>query len=215
MKKILKGTTGLIMILGISGGVANASLSSVDWNNQGDGLLTYDNQTGLAWLDLTVTDNISYNQVQNRLSSDLSGFRYGTIAEVATLMQHAGIEYFNNTTEYGKQSLFPKVATFYNLLGKTNEEQYRSTAFGFVDQGYGSYHYIAGVLTSGDDGAYLVVDRITQGWYELADAQPYSEVGSFLVKNYTPPSPVPVPSTVLLLGSGLVGLAAIGKRHSR
>lgn len=41
---------------------ANAALVSLDWQTDGDNLITRDDY-GLEWLDLTVTANRSYNDI--------------------------------------------------------------------------------------------------------------------------------------------------------
>jgi hypothetical protein len=51
----------LIALL-ISATSAHAELVATDWKNTGDGLATLDTATGIEWLDLTQTDNMSINQ---------------------------------------------------------------------------------------------------------------------------------------------------------
>ena len=40
---------------------ANATIISTDWRITGDNLITQDTDSGLEWLDLTVTDGLSYS----------------------------------------------------------------------------------------------------------------------------------------------------------
>ena len=50
-------------VLGFTASLASAALSSSDWRESGDGLLTVDSVTGLAWLDLTQTSGLSFDAV--------------------------------------------------------------------------------------------------------------------------------------------------------
>ena len=70
----------------------SAGLLTVDGWTVGDERLTRDTQTGLDWLDLTVTDNKSINDifVSHFGNLDGLGFRLATLNEVATLFTHAG-----------------------------------------------------------------------------------------------------------------------------
>jgi len=51
------------VVLGFTASFASAALSSSDWRESGDGLLTVDSVTGLAWLDLTQTSGLSFDAV--------------------------------------------------------------------------------------------------------------------------------------------------------
>ncbi len=65
----------------------NAELVSYDWLTEGDGNVTLDTQTGLLWLDLDVTADLSYYQVKFSLENNSSyeGFRFATADEVRAL----------------------------------------------------------------------------------------------------------------------------------
>ena len=73
-------------------GTANAIPTSADWQTADDGLITYDDNTKLEWLDLTVTAGISYNTVSSQLGAGgaYEGFRYATSAEISTLWDSFG-----------------------------------------------------------------------------------------------------------------------------
>lgn len=76
----------------LSASSAHANLISVDaWTN-GDGRLTRDTQTGLDWLDLSVTNNIGIQDVLTGNYGDLTsfGFRMATMNEAVTLITNAG-----------------------------------------------------------------------------------------------------------------------------
>jgi len=69
----------------------------------GDQLMTLDTETNLEWLNLTATANLSYLEVLGGAGGYTTtyGFRYATGAEIALLLQHAGI------TKYGLTQAVP------------------------------------------------------------------------------------------------------------
>lgn len=67
--------------------VAVASLSVADLSASGDGLLTVDSQSGLAWLDLTQTRGLSVNQAAGG-NWFAQGFRFASSAELDGLVSH-------------------------------------------------------------------------------------------------------------------------------
>lgn len=86
-RKILVITLLLEIILTV--GIAKAGLISCDWHTAGDGLLTYDDETGLEWLDVALTLNNSINEIESKLQSgkEYDGFRYATPVEFKQLLK--------------------------------------------------------------------------------------------------------------------------------
>jgi hypothetical protein len=82
---------------------ANAELISKDWLAKGDGLLTYDTETKLYWLDVNYTNSgndvdvaaeNNFDAIQSRLldpGDPLHAFRHATVLEVNELFQNAGL----------------------------------------------------------------------------------------------------------------------------
>lgn len=72
--------------------LASADLTSRDWASSGDGLLTFDSDSGLEWLDWQYTNNRSYADVSSQLGAggEFEGFRYATEDEMRGLYEHAG-----------------------------------------------------------------------------------------------------------------------------
>jgi hypothetical protein len=89
MRELVIGALGLLLAVS----PASAALIEVDLFTQGDKLLTLDTSTGLEWLDLTVTENESYNSIIGGFGGFITGegFRYATEAEIAALRGQAGI----------------------------------------------------------------------------------------------------------------------------
>ncbi len=72
---------------------SHAALVERDFLIAGDSLLTYDESSGLEWLDLPVVEDHTWSQLQARLSSngDLFGFRLATEEELIALFTEVGI----------------------------------------------------------------------------------------------------------------------------
>lgn len=82
----------------------------------GDALLTYDDDTGLEWLDLTYTTGLSYLEINDAWigSGDpLWGFRHANPSEVETLFVNAGVDPINASSAYGT------VSSLLGLVGVT------------------------------------------------------------------------------------------------
>lgn len=205
-------------VLAASSLSVQATIVSLDWQSSGDGKLTYDNVSGLEWLDLTETTNTSYNQMLAQINSpgDLySSFRYATSAELDQLVQQ-----FNLTTTNMLYSGFSNgIADLSGYLGITAFESPPGTAgypgtgfYGFIgdltleNYPWQDYRGTIGMYNSttcqiGDCYAVEIS-------YTLPDnaAEMY---GHFLVRDATV---VPIPAAAWLFGSGLICLAGIKRK---
>lgn len=79
----------LALAASLSTSWASAALTSVDLRSAGDGLLTVDSTSGLAWLDLSVTQGLSAEQVWAGPWKN-QGFRLASRDEVQGLLDAAG-----------------------------------------------------------------------------------------------------------------------------
>lgn len=178
--------TVLLAVLLVSTTV-NAALVSVYWQSRGDNLITRDTVSGLDWLDLTETNNMSYVTVYQSLSvgSQFEGWRYATNNEVVSLWEnfnidlssdalsqvsslnsdlHIATSYLGNiTTEYGYNNEFPV-----GVLGLTVNS---------VDQGYQN-HMSAYYWNSIDITIYEIDGQVTDIFY----LDRYVTTGSYLVR---------------------------------
>lgn len=181
-------------------GTAQAALVATEWEGGsfGNTSLTLDTSTSLVWLDMAYTAGQSFNGVQARLSSDLSGFRVANYYEISGLLSNAGI----NTIGYAPKDVGEgaNMATLLNLLGKTE-------AFSLVGMFDGLSVYPNGrplwrfsLLSDGVSTASYIEGPFQDHYFA-------SYVGTFLVR---PISAIPEPETygMFLAGLGLVGFMA-------
>lgn len=77
-----------IVALALFSMAADAAFEKTDWNAAGDKLVTVDTSTGLEWLNLAATDNMSVGIVNAFLPTTFAGWRLPTNAEVVTMMNN-------------------------------------------------------------------------------------------------------------------------------
>lgn len=138
----------------------NASLIPTDWKNAGDALATLDTDTGLEWLDLSLTARDSLETLASRLSSDLAGWRMATQSEVDRLHLNYDSTLYSTKVEY---------------IGTTNTKMnpWRSL-FGITGSGSASM----GVYQR-DDGQWGVVGAYRTGlprWLTMGGSMNLSEM---------------------------------------
>jgi hypothetical protein len=80
--------------------LASADFVSADLYSVGDKLATIDTDTGLEWLKLTATDNMSIRQVATLLETDYVGFRLAYRSEVTNMVERLIPTTFNDGYTY-------------------------------------------------------------------------------------------------------------------
>ena len=195
----------------------SAAVVNADWKTVGDDLLTNDDATGLFWLDLTETNNLSRDYVVTQLGSggDFAGFRYATTAEVVQLWANFNIDLSAGqpTSQAGHDG---NVATATAFLGNIVCEYSCSTApngaFGITAELVATASY---VRIGAAQGYYGNGDPVTT--YNIAGGgnSEGSWSSGLYFGHYLVVSEVPIPAAFWLFGSGLFGLIGVARRKVR
>ncbi len=155
-----------------------------------DGNMFTDTETGYTWMDVDVYQGQLFNSVESTLSGTL--FHIATTAEVTEL--------FNN---------FPTDQNIASIIGWTFSYSDGPT----ID--YISHGFIDNLVTDSMGEAYWTwTEHLSQSVGIIFGSsiinRDYAEdyIGVWVVNSS---DPVPLPPTILLLGSGLIGLAGFGK----
>jgi hypothetical protein len=182
-----------------------------------------DTDSGNEWLDLSITQGLSYNDVNTLLAvgGDLEGWSYASYASVQNMFTNAGATFLN-------QSLFRDnhwevATTIMDVWGQTVATQDTSVSFLYSthflvsDENRFTANLVKGI-------AYFDLanpaDVNGQGVFNYGGSVQHKDessqsVGSALVRTYTGSvtSTVPSPSTLLLLSFGFIGLIISRKRN--
>lgn len=207
MRRKFLAALAMVALLLTATADTEATLISQDLRSSGDGLLTFDTDTGLSWLDVTEALGRSRNEVlrgYGGLTTEL-GFRYATENELSQLLSNAGVTegsiwgYWN----FGNPA-YLATSSLISLLGTTYQ----------ADGNWGIYAETSGSHRAGfyDVAAIFVNDHadsyVRTYSFDKLDWDTHDIVGSLLVRDDTNggAAPVPEPSTICLLAAGLAGL---------
>jgi hypothetical protein len=190
----LKSKIALSILLGMLIFSSSANAVLIDYGN-----LTRDSESGLDWLDLTVTAGLSY---ENALANN-AGWRYASNDEVTNLFHQVfegyyptNIDGYTRSTDPGGSyaGLFEDALLFHNLFG---EVHFTGTSMGmYIDEN--NQKRVLGVWQSDfrPDGRTIVYGPdLREGHYIYPDRFHFPDFASFLVKE----APVPVPTTLSLM----------------
>lgn len=215
----------------------SANLVEYGLLHQEDGLLTLDTQTGLEWLDLTATRNISYSDVIGGYGGYVTtfDFRVATESDINGLFQNVGVpDEFSDD-----EANIPGATQLFLFLGVLHEEadpdefplsRYSSHGMREPDQpccpdspGVSTFYLTYEYQEAVSGRAYL-----HNGYTNLETSFDYQ--GTFLVRNVASPfppsvsqpevlpppsvahSPIPIPAAAWLLSSGFIGLIGLAMR---
>lgn len=96
---------------------AHAVLIERDWLTENDALLTYDTESGLEWLDVPVTSDMSYNDVSSEIinNSAYQGFSYASAQQITFFFNSGNLEDFYDATDAPEEIL--KIEKFLGYWG--------------------------------------------------------------------------------------------------
>ena len=218
--------SGMIFLLFVFSSPCNATIISADLNTAGDGLLNFDDRTGLEWLDAPLSLNRSYNDLigldgsdEFAIGGDFAEFRLASTDEVRSLfVDTLGIP-LTDFAHWAPNS-YDKALSLQLLMGVTSGgdlAEIRSiTSDVFSDSGV-DYHFqsfaricqnnVNPVCQNGFNTANVNVNGTL-----ISDTRSSSTTGAWLVRQGV--TSVPEPSVLALLSLGLFGVG-VAKRQNK
>jgi PEP-CTERM motif-containing protein len=202
-----------IAAAGLGATAAPAALIEQNLNAPGDKLITFDDVSGLEWLDLTATLSFSYNQVLATSFVTTQGFKFADTAQVSALYTNAGVTdqtgVFVASNFLGAEELLLKLGCTGNCAAPNPFQQ------GYADL------LPASAATAAVPFVQTKSDSTAQALAVLSGTQiktiTLNDIGSYLYRPQAVPDPdptsIPEPSVLLIFGLGLVGLAGFGWRR--
>lgn len=222
-----KSLTLIASLLALSSMTANAELIAKDWASNGDDLLSYDTASGLNWLDLSLTIDSSFTEIETRLDTDLIGWRLPSKVEVASLFTSAfseniafnadGSKWVYSTGNASNVNSYNDAENFASLFGNygLNGTKY---AYGLYKDDTDTIRMTGAYLDS-TDGARIYGMDYTNTYEHLENAG-HLQFGVLLVANNMnlPEAPteltqVPVPASAGLLALAMFGFSARRKSN--
>lgn len=191
---------------------AQAALLTTSDSVFGSNAITLDTETGLEWLDLPFSRNLSYNSVSTQFGSggSFSGFRHANTTEVEALFTAAGIPNIGNGNA-SVANIAPSQALI-ALVGSTSFQDIYPETIGITGTlGFAGLHRSGLLDFYWDNG--IGVYQVSTDSVQYGDTASFDSVGHWLVREPSSAA-IPEPTTVLGLATAAVGLF-LSKRNCK
>jgi len=205
---------GVMLALLLTSHPTSAELIAIDLvPGSNDQLLTHDTETGLDWLAVTETVNMSYDDVRTGIWYDM-GFRHATQSQLRLLFVHAGTpdDGFDTSVTYPEETKALAERLGLTLVHDARGQRERETTLGLVGTDFfGNLVTFATHPVGQPFGALLgkldffnseIFGRRNTGEAHFTGGHPFSteagpNFGSFLVRPHDP-----TPRSLVLHGAG-------------
>jgi hypothetical protein len=189
---------------------ANAELISIDLNVEGDNLVTLDTQTGLEWLDISLTNGRRHYDIQGGAygfriptNEEVDAFFTNNITSVSNPFVHGPVYHDGDNSE------FMKLSTFLGSNLETPQENIK--ALGMYRDEHGQIEFFGGDSTYmyGLDSDYGLTFT-SRGYGSLLISEggvSHSSILNPSINIAASASSVSVPATLGLLGLAIAGLS--------
>jgi hypothetical protein len=180
------------------------SVRAVPLVDQGDH--TFDPNTGLRWLDLTLSTNRNYIGVSANFGAGgtFEGYRYATAAEVSTLFANAGL---TDSYNGSPNSEAPLVQALMLLLGQTIPGEASVGLTASANPSFPGFRYSGVLALRPWADQQIVCSDCTL----IPETAGLDTVGSFLVAG----AAAPIPAALPLFATGLGALALLARRRRK
>ncbi|MDO6488693.1 PEP-CTERM sorting domain-containing protein [Colwellia sp. 6_MG-2023] len=186
--------------------LASAGLIQADYTAVNDNLAVYDDKSGITWLDLSLTANMSYNHA----GTAFTGWRHATNSEIASLFQNNFTAPTYNPSGYQTSILATtelglEAKIFQQLFGLSFTSTSTTTSFGLYSNEDGVLN-IAGVVNDTYDGNLEIYGPDYANDFNAYRGNGSQISGTYLVRSDV--EVVPEPATLAIFALGMIGLAS-------
>jgi hypothetical protein len=213
MTKTKTWLLGATLLVGLMSGAAQATIYQTD-SSFGTNTVVVDSNTGKQWLSLTLTKNMSYNDVNGQLATTFSGYHIASLGEVSQFIVDSGLPASSGIVA-GENSVLDGFIKMWGI-----------TAIWYG--GGGTENWIGAITSTVSPyaGSGYVVEAIMYEWFHWSGSSPETGWNTHVSDNQSlstseswysgvalvkDSSSVPEPATLALTLAGF-GLAALRRR---